>query len=182
LGEVLGLKWKHVDLEGRILRIKQSLWRGQLVSPKTAASTRDILLGNALGETLKNHHETSSHRGLDDFVFCKKDGAPLDPDVLRKDALYPILDRLGIPRKKGASGFHTFRHSAASIVNERTGNLKLAQKFLGHSTIKMTADVYTHTSSEAEREAALAVERAIYGDLFPVVPNIENRNSSAALN
>ena len=35
----------------------------------------------------------------------------------------------------------------------------------------MTADVYTHTSAEAEREAALAIERAIYGDLFPVVPN-----------
>jgi hypothetical protein len=46
----------------------------------------------------------------------------------------------------------------------------------------MTADVYTHTSVEAEREAAVAVERAIYGDLFPVVPNIENRNNSAAIN
>ena len=122
------------------------------------------------------------HRGPDDFVFCKKDGSALDPDVLRKDALYPILDRLGIPRKKGASGFHTFRHSAASIVNEQTGNLKLAQKFLGHSTIKMTADIYTHTSAEAERDAAIALERAIYGDLFPVVPNIENRNNFAALN
>lgn len=106
----------------------------------------------------------------------------LDPDVLRKDALYPILDRLGIPRKKGASGFHTFRHSAASIVNEQTGNLKLAQKFLGHSTIKMTADIYTHTSAEAERDAAIALERAICGDLFPVVPNIENRNNFAAPN
>ena len=57
-----------------------------------------------------------------------------------RNKTFPILDRLGIPRKKGASGFHTFRHSAASIVNEQTGNLKLAQKFLGHSTIKMTAD------------------------------------------
>ena len=50
-------------------------------------------------------------------MFCEKDGSPLDPDVLRKDALFPILDRLGLPRKKGASDFHTFRHSAASIVN-----------------------------------------------------------------
>ena len=153
LGEVLALKWKHVDLERRILRIEHSLWRGQLLSPKTTASTRDIPLGSALNETLRNHRESSLHRGPDDFVFCKKDGSALDPDVLRKDALYPILDRLGIPRKKGASGFHTFRHSAASIVNEQTGNLKLAQKFLGHSTIKMTADIYTHTS--AERNATL---------------------------
>jgi Phage integrase family len=56
---------------------------------------------------------------------------------------------------------NTFRHSAASIVNEQTGNLKLAQKFLGHSTIQMTADIYTHTSAEAEREAAEALERTI---------------------
>jgi len=45
----------------------------------------------------------------------------------------------------------------------------------------MTADIYTHTSAEAEREAALAVERAIYGDLFPVVPDIENRNNSGGV-
>jgi hypothetical protein len=54
------------------------------------------------------------------------------PDVLRKDARYPILHRLGILREKGASGFHTFRHSAASIVNDRTGNLKLAQRLRGN--------------------------------------------------
>lgn len=49
--------------------------------------------------------ESSLHQGPDDFVFCKNDGSALDPDVLRKDALYPILDRLGIPRKNGAPGF-----------------------------------------------------------------------------
>ena len=181
LGEALALKWKHIDLERRTLQVEHSLWRGQLVSPKTAASARIIPIGVALTETLRNHREKSSHRGPDDFVFCKRDGSPLDPDVLRKDVLYPILDRLGIPRKKGASGFHTFRHSAASIVNEQTGNLKLVQKFLGHSTIDMTADIYTHTSAEAEREAAVALERAIYSDLLPVVPNLANRNNSAAL-
>jgi hypothetical protein len=71
---------------------------------------------------------------------------------------------------------------APGIVTGQTGNLKLAQKLLGHSTIKMTADIYTRTSAEAERESALAVERAIYGDLFEIVPNIENRNNFAALN
>jgi integrase len=85
LGEVLALKRKHVDLERRILRIEHSLWQGQLLSPKTTASTRDILLGSALNETLRNHRENSLHRGPDDFVFCKKDGSALDPDVLRKD-------------------------------------------------------------------------------------------------
>jgi integrase len=107
-------------------------------------------------ETLFSYR--SLHRMPNNLVFCNKGGSALDPAVLRKDALYPILDWLGIPQKKGASGFHTFRHSAASIVNQQIGNLKLAQNFLGHS------------------------ERAICGDLFPVVPNIENRNNSVALN
>jgi len=68
------------------------------------------------------------------------------------------------------------------LTSPCSGNLKLAQKFLGHSTIEMTADIYTHTSAEAERESAVALERAIYGHLFPVVPNFANRNNSAALN
>jgi hypothetical protein len=46
----------------------------------------------------------------------------------------------------------------------------------------MTVDIYTHTSAEAERDAAIALERAIYDDLFPVVPDIENRSNSVALN
>jgi integrase len=105
-------------------------------------------------------------------------------EKLRKDALYPILNRLGIPQKKGASGFHTFTHSAASIVNEQTENLKLAQKFLGHSIIKMTADIYTHNSQfgESGTRRRNRSRTAIYGDLFPVVPNIENRNNFAVLN
>lgn len=143
---------------------------------------RTIYFGNALSNALTEHFQHAVFRGPDDFVFCKKDGSPLHPDVLRKDVLYCVLDKLGIARSAGTSGFHTFRHSAASILNERTGNLKLAQKLLGHSNIDMTAEVYTHSSAESEREAALAIERAIYGDLFPVVPSLGNRSNSAAIN
>jgi integrase len=62
---------------------------------------------------------------------------------------YPTLDRLGITRNSRAAGFHTFRHSAATIVNLKTGNLKLVQKLLGHSNLSTTADVYTHTPADA---------------------------------
>ncbi|HEY4931539.1 MAG TPA: tyrosine-type recombinase/integrase, partial [Terriglobales bacterium] len=47
------------------------------------------------------------------------------------------------PRSSRTAGFHTFRHSAASLINARTGNLKLAQKLLGHSNLSTTADVYS---------------------------------------
>jgi len=143
---------------------------------------RTIYFGDTLAKALAEHYERPGHNGTEDFVFCTQTGSPLNPDVLRKDVLYPILDKLQIARSSGASGFHTFRHSAASILNERTGNLKLVQKLLGHSTVDMPANVYKHASAESEREAALAIERAIYGDLFPVVPNLGNRNKNAAVN
>ena len=115
-------------------------------------------------------------------MFCNEDGSPLNPDVLRRDVLYPALDRLGIARSTRAAGFHTFRHSAATIVNQKTGNLKLVQKLLGHSNLSTTADVYTHTSADADRNAALALEQAIFGDLFQTVPSFGNGNNTAATN
>jgi integrase len=97
----------------------------------------------------------------------------LHPDVLRKDVLYPILDRLGIQRFPRESGFHAFRHSAGSIVNLETGDLKLAQVLLGHSSLSTTADVSTHTLTEAERGASEALEKAVFGTLFPSAPKID---------
>lgn len=75
-------------------------------------------------------------------------------------------------------GFHTFRHSAASLINAQTSNLKLAQRFLGHPQLNTTADIYTHTSEKAERETAAVLEKAILGDLFPVIPQIATGNKS----
>ena len=106
----------------------------------------------------------------EDFVFCKSDGSPLHPDVVRKDVLYPMLDRLGIVRTTRASVFHAFRHAAASLINDRTGDIKLAQKLLGHTNVTMTANVYTHTYRESERRATVELERAIFGDCRGFVP------------
>ena len=85
---------------------------------------------------------------------AKTDGSSWNPDVSRRDVLYPVFDRLNIDRPTRSAGFHRFRHSAASIINAVTGNMKLAQKQLVHATLDMTANVYTHTDAETEREGA----------------------------
>jgi integrase len=115
---------------------------------------------------LSFHSQNSGVTGPEDFVSCKRDGTILNPDVLRKDVLYAALDRLNIPRPKRSSGFHAFRHSAATLINAETGNLKLTQRFLGHSNVSTTADIYTHTSVEMERDAATSL-----GDIRRSVPN-----------
>ena len=81
--------------------------------------------------------------------------------------LKPILR---ISRPSGASGFHTFPQSAASLLNAQTGNLKLVRTLLGQAAIDVTANIYTHVSPEKEREGALAIERAIYVDRSPLFP------------
>jgi integrase len=181
-GELLGLQWKHISLEKGELRVEQSLWNKQVVAPKTRSSKGSVWFDDILTQVLTEHRRDSTHTASDDFVFCKSDGSSLSPDVLRRDLLYPALDRLRIPRLKGASGFHAFRHTAGSVVEQRTGRLKLAQKLLRHSNLSTTADIYTHTTKQAEREAAVALERAYFGDLFPVVPNSGNGNKNTAVN
>jgi integrase len=182
LGELLGLQWKHIDLPMKTLYIKQALWEGEVVQPKTEGSVRVIYFGPSLLSALTLQKQNSNHNNPDDFVFCKEEGSSLNPDVLRRDVLYPTLDRLRIARGSRTAGFHTFRHSAATIVNQKTGNLKLVQKLLGHSNLSTTADVYTHTFADADRGAARALEEAIYGDLFQVVPSFGTWNNSGALN
>jgi len=172
LGELLALKWRHVDFENRVLQIQQSLWGGEVQTPKTQASIRTICYGEALAAALTERMQVSTHIGLEDFIFSKSNGESLHPDIVRRDVLYPVLDRLGIDRGHRSSGFHAFRHAAASLINARTGDLKLAQKLLGHSTLSMTANVYTHTYGESERKAAIELERAIFGEK-PVQRTVE---------
>ncbi len=171
IGELLALQWRHIDFEARTIRIAQSLWRYRVVAPKTPDSLRILPFGGVLGNLLAEHKRVASHLRPEDFVFCKRNGQPFTQELLRRDVLYPTLDRLQIPRPKRGAGFHAFRHSAASLINSETGNLKLAQTFLGHADLSMTADTYTHVSNVAERKASEVLERAIFGNsgnLFPI--------------
>jgi integrase len=167
VGELLALTWGNVSFEEHTIKIQNSLWNGQMVRPKTEASVRVLHMGPALLGVLRRHWAQAVHRASTDLVFCKADGCSWNPDVLRKDVLYPVLDRLRLPRPARASGFHRFRHSAGSFVNSQTGNMKLAQRMLGHSRFETTANVYTHALQEQEREAAIAVEQVIFGEFVP---------------
>lgn len=131
---------------------------------------------------LREHRASSTHRAPTDLVFCKPDGQAWHPDVLRRDVLYPVLDRVQIQRPARSSGFHRFRHSAGSFVNSETGNLKLTQKLLGHSRYETSANIYTHSTAEQEREAAMALEQAIFGKSVRNVRENTNIKGSEAIN
>jgi integrase len=163
VGELLGLWWKDIDFPNRSLKVNRSLWRKQLTTPKTKRSNRTLHMPAALSEVLQMHRQVSRWTGGDDFVFSKPDGAPLSADALRNKVLYPALETIGIARERNRHGFHLFRHSAASIVHAQTRDVSLAQELLGHSRLSTTADIYTHTQTEAE-QATEILAREIWGN------------------
>ena len=96
-------------------------------------------------------------------MFCQGDGAPIDPDALRRLGIYPALEKAGIPFRKGASGCHAFRRFVASVIHKQTGSLKLAQQQLGHSTLSTTADIYTAVDDQQVAETAEVLGKSFCG-------------------
>ncbi|HKQ08569.1 MAG TPA: site-specific integrase [Blastocatellia bacterium] len=149
LGECLGLCWLNFDFTTRELSITHSLWRGTLKPPKTKASERVLRLPVVLSDLLRQERMKSAFTRPHDFIFCRADGSPFDPDHLRNVVLYPAMDALGIERSDREFGFHIFRHTAGSVAYAKTRNLKGVQKALGHSRESTTSDIYVHVDTEA---------------------------------
>jgi integrase len=170
-GEVFGLRRMDVDLDSKKITARHVLYRGRLLrglkKHKRARKPRQhqVPIPEMLEVVLRDHMESSPFQGPEDFLFHKDDGSPLDPDVFRNDVLYPALKQLGIPILRRGSGFHMFRHTAASLINKETGNMKLSQAQLGHANVQITADVYTHVDEAQRKKAAEALERGILGNL-----------------
>ncbi|PYS07635.1 MAG: hypothetical protein DMG15_29800 [Acidobacteria bacterium] len=102
--------------------------------------------------------DESEFRGPDDFLFHRPDGRPVEPKVFREDILYPAMGRAGIPVESRATGLHLFRHTAGSLLNKMTADLKRVQVQLGHADIGTTADVYTHVDLETVHQNAADLE------------------------
>jgi len=97
-------------------------------------------------------------------VFPSSSGRPANPDQLRK-MLQEALKRLSIALPKHADGLHLLRHSSGSLVYSRTGgDLKATQDWLGHSSSRITADVYVHLAKDHQRATAERLQQAVFAD------------------
>lgn len=157
-GELLGLRWRDVDLEGRVLHVAQTLHRGDGAyftgSPKTVSSRRSLPLPEVLVRLLSERRViqiaellSSGARPEHDLVFTTPGGNPTNGTWLTHD-LQRRLAELGLPKVR----FHDLRHSAASLLLAEGFGPRELMSVLGHSTIAMSLDVYAHIPDEAIRE------------------------------
>jgi integrase/predicted RNA-binding Zn-ribbon protein involved in translation (DUF1610 family) len=167
-GEALGLSWQDVDMEGGSLTICRA-WipvngTAQFSEPKSRRSRRTIALDPVTLEALQTHAarqaDEQSHRCADlaegDLVFTRPDGRPLVPWLVSKAfrehsraAMLPLIP------------LHGLRHSYATLALSSGVNPRIVSARLGHATVALTLDVYSHVLPQADREAARSIAALI---------------------
>jgi integrase len=160
-GELFALRWGAVDLERKLIDVRESVYAGQFVAPKTRSSVRTVPMGGALEQIflcLTPKEVISSA-----LVFPSQKGTPLCPRNILRRVIQPACVRAGLPKV----GWHSFRHTSATLLYEHEP-LRVARAILGHSDLQTTLG-YTHVVPGWQREAMNRLEREV---LFPNVPNI----------
>jgi integrase len=167
-GELLALRWKDVDLERGVLAVTGSL-QGEsrptlnIATPKSGKS-RSVALGTVAVNVLREHRKRQAQEQLLvggewrdlGLVFSTEFGDFLSPTTLRL-ALRRTLTAADLPTIR----FHDLRHSAATLMLSRGVHPKMASEMLGHSTIAITLDLYSHVSANMQRQAADAIDAAL---------------------
>jgi len=169
VGEILGLRWRDVDLGEAKLSIRQAYTKAEsgyeFHEPKTSSGERSVALFPGTVELLKRHRQaqdTEKERNkafYDDhgLVIQTHIGTPVSPRNLSRE-YYKILDKLNIPRIR----FHDLRHTHATLLLKRGVHAKIVQERLGHSSITITLDTYSHVLPGLQ-EAAL---KSLGGTIF----------------
>jgi integrase len=165
LGEALGLHWQDIDLAERRLAVRCALQRQPgrglvLVPPKTPRSRRAIYLTELAQSALKEQRQRQGERRSNakrwtdsGLVFTNRTGGGLEQGVVER-ALVQALADARLPRVR----VHDLRHTTASVLLAAGTHPKVVQDLLGHSTITLTLDTYSHLTEPLHEQAARTMD------------------------
>jgi integrase len=170
-GELLALRWKDIDVDHGTVQVRATLQRTKedgyrLAAPKTRQSRRQITLTTAARDALKIHRARQAEErlavgpaweGTHDLVSLDVTGRPLSGIQLTRAAFYSLLQRAGLPHIR----FHDLRHTAATLLLGRGVNPKIVSEMLGHATIAITLDIYSHVLPTMQQSAAAEMDAAL---------------------
>jgi integrase len=168
-GELLGLKWEDVDLEDGTLRVRRTLATAKggpvLMAPKTKSSRRSVKLTQGAMDALRSHlkgqlQEIDGAGSLwqeNGLVFASEIGEFLDRRYLTSRRFKALLERAQLPEIR----FHDLRHTCATLLLSSNVNPKIVSEMLGHATIAITLDTYSHVLPNMRDQAAAAMEEAL---------------------
>jgi integrase len=160
-GEVLGLRWRDLDLDGGRASIRQTViavrHTPMLGTPKTAKGRRTITLDKGTVAALREHRKNQAAERLlmgagwrdSELVFCHVDGTMLHPERFTR-GFSEAVRRLGLPPIR----LHDLRHGWATLALQAGVHPKVVQERLGHANIGITLDTYSHVVAGLHEDAA----------------------------
>ena len=165
-GEILALTWKDVDLKEHTIKVNKTLSRIntydtqkgktelRVTEPKTETSCRLLPIVDCLLPLLQKQKKACEKSAVSEprfseqnLVFPSETGGYIDPGNYNRK-FYKIVKRTGLPKVNP----HALRHSFATRALEAGVDLKTTQELLGHSSIEITANLYTHVLMEHKRK------------------------------
>ncbi len=172
LGELLALRWLDVDLDRAIMEIMRTarFFKGRGVTfgqPKSHRSRRPIALSPETVKVLSDHRREQVEDRLRagpgyedrDLVFADPVGRAVYDSTVRR-AFYGIIRVAGL----GHLRIHDLRHTAATLMLRAGVNPKVVSERLGHATVSITLDTYSHVLPDMQREAAAALDSILVGN------------------
>lgn len=172
-GEALGLRWVDLDLDGAQLHIVQTLtsvnYQPVFTSPKTKRSRRLLYLDLETVKLLRTHRVRQREErlaagpawnGEHELVFCDELGGTLNPEWVSRDFRSKVRKAMVRDIR-----LHDLRHTYATLALKGGVHPKVVSERLGHATVGITLDLYSHVTPAIGRDAADVVAASIFGQL-----------------
>lgn len=164
-GELLALKWHHIDFDNGYLSVEENLVTVEneriTKAPKTKSGRRSIQIPQTLIDLLKDTKEQRRARA-NDYIICQPDGSPY-----KSDSFSMKFRRFLKANDLKHIRFHDLRHINATIMLSLGISPKVAQERLGHSSYQITMDIYSHVLKKVEKEAADKINSALFDKAIP---------------
>jgi integrase len=168
-GELLGLRWDDVDLEAGTLSVRRTLSeskeKGYIFEPPKNGKGRSVRLSQTASEALTSHlkrqlrylEEAGDQYKDQGLIFPSERGTPMNAKNLTARSFKPILKRASLPDIR----LHDLRHTCATLLLARGVHPKFVQELLGHATISITLDTYSHVLPSMGDQTATEMENAL---------------------
>lgn len=154
-GEINGLKWKYIDFERRLILVRETIVLGEDEYTKNDSSQRDIQMSQVVYDALKA--QAKATLGKCDYVYCTRNGKPLDNKNVTNRVWYPLLRYLGITQRRA----YQTRHTAATLWLAAGENPEWIARQMGHTTTEMLFRVYSRFVPNLTRQDGSAFERLL---------------------
>lgn len=168
-GELFALRWSDVDLARKSVYIQRSAQEVNdeitFVEPKTASGRRRITLSRIAIEALKHRRGIAKgEEHASELVFPSERGYPLRKSNFTRKIWDPIRKAAGVPSAR----FHDLRHSAATLMLAEGIHPRIVQEMLGHASITLTLQTYSHALPTMQAGAAAAFDRVLASSRKPL--------------